>query len=104
MIIRDYFLLSRKFEDLIANEMRDRKADECSIYLQKMGITFIGPVIYLMMRLRGIKTPSDFDDDNEFQKIVKREVRNVPPLLLTMFDDEENSFLWNYKPVFARYG
>ena len=91
MVIRDYFLLLRKFEDLVANEMRDREADECSIYLQKMGIMLIGPVIYLMMRLRGIDTPSDFDNDDELQEIVKREVRNMPPhFMLTMFDDERN--------------
>ena len=70
--------------------MRDRGADECSIYLLKIAFTFLGPMIHLTMWLRGIDTPSDFDNDNELQEIVTREVRNMPPILLAMFDDERN--------------
>ena len=63
MIISNYLLLVKKFEDFVANEMRDREVDEYSIDIVKTVLTFLGPLIYLTLRLRGIKTPSDFDDE-----------------------------------------
>ena len=63
----NYELLLKKFEHFVANEMRDRGVDECSINIFKIILKFSGPMIYLMLMVRGIKTPSDFDDDYEFK-------------------------------------
>ena len=63
----NYESLLKKFEDFVANEMRDRGVDECSINICKIILKFLGPMVYLMLMVQGIKTPSDFDDDYEFK-------------------------------------
>ena len=55
--------------------MRDRGVEEYSIKIFKAVLTFLGPMIFLTLMLRGIKTPSDFDDDNEFKEDL---IRTMP--------------------------
>ena len=68
MIISNYKLLLKEFEDFVANEMRDRGVEEDSVNIVKAILTYLGPMIYLTLLLRGIKTPSDFDNDVEFKE------------------------------------